>query len=142
MTIGIRRYARTVIAIMSMAVVCVSGSRAAEESLLGGKIVSPGGQPLAGVPVRAHRADTTVMVNVYTNSRGDYTFPGWSDVSSGSYSVEIELPEFERARQTVILASGKTTRLDFTLKSRTPTLADATASEIVAALPGSDEQKH
>ena len=142
MTIGIRRYAMTVIAIMSMAILWVSGSRAAEESLLGGKIVSPGGQPLAGVPVRAHRADSTVMVNVYTNSRGDYSFPGWSDVSPGSYSVEIELPEFERARQTVTLARGKTTRLGFTLKSRTPTLADATASEIVAALPGSDEQKH
>src|SRR3989442_14787557 len=40
------------------------------------------------------------------------------------------------------LSAGKTARADFTLKPRQPSIGDATASEIVAALPGSDEQKH
>ena len=119
-----------------------SGSLAAEDSLLGGKVVSSGGQGLAGIPVRAHRENGTIAVSVYTNGRGDYSFPGWSDVSPGSYAVGIELPDFEPVEQRVTLAGGKTTRLDFTLRSRQPSIADATASEIVAALPGTDDQKH
>jgi len=41
-----------------------------------------------------------------------------------------------------MLSAGKTARLDFTLPSRQPSITDATASEIVAALPGSNDQKH
>jgi streptogramin lyase len=116
---------------------------AAEESLLGGRVVSSSGQPLAGIPVRAHRENSNVTVSVYTNSRGDYSFPGWSDLSAGSYSVAIELPEFEPVkREAVTLSAGKTVRVDFSLQSRQPSVADATAAEIVAALPGSDDQKH
>src|SRR5207249_10300642 len=36
----------------------------------------------------------------------------------------------------------KTSRTDFDWPPREPTIADATASEIVAALPGTNEQKH
>ncbi len=115
---------------------------AAESSLLRGTVVSSSSQRLAGIPVRAHRENSTITVNVYTNSRGDYSFPGWSDLSPGSYSVAIELPDFEPIQQSVSLSTGKTTTLDFTLRSRRPSVTDATASEIVAALPGTDDQKH
>jgi virginiamycin B lyase len=129
---------------VGVAAVYVSSSRslAAESSLLGGHVASSSGQPVAGVPVRAHRENGTVTVNVYTNGRGDYSFPGWSDVSAGSYSVGIDLPDFEPVTQKISLSAGRTARLDFTLRSRQPSIADATASDIVAALPGSDDQKH
>ena len=119
-----------------------SRPQAAEASLLGGTVVSSSGQRLAGIPVRAHRENSNITVNVYTNTRGDYSFPAWSDLSPGSYAVRIELPDFEPIQQGVSLATGKTTRLDFTLRSRRPSIVDATASDIVAALPGSDDQKH
>jgi streptogramin lyase len=112
------------------------------ESLLGGKVVSSAGAPLAGVPVRARRENGTVTVNVFTNTRGEYAFPRWAEFSPGSHAVAIELPDFERATQTATLTAGQLRRVDFTLRSRQPTLADATAAEIVAALPGTDEQKH
>ncbi|MBI2188491.1 MAG: carboxypeptidase regulatory-like domain-containing protein [Acidobacteria bacterium] len=115
---------------------------AAGESLLAGKVVSSSGQALAGIPVRAHRENGTITVNVYTNSRGEYAVPGWSALTPGSHTVSIELPDFDRATQTATLTAGKTTRVDFTLRPRQPTLEDATAAEIVAALPGTDEQKH
>jgi virginiamycin B lyase len=115
---------------------------AAETSLLGGKVVSSTGERLAGVPVRAHRANGTITVNVYTNSQGDYSFPEWSNLSPGSYGVSIELPDFEPASQQVTLTAGSTAKADFTLRPRQPSIADATASEIVAALPGTNEQKH
>jgi len=45
-------------------------------------------------------------------------------------------------RDGVTLAAGRTTRLDLSLQPRQPRLEDATASDIVMALPGTDEQKH
>ena len=112
-------------------------------ALLEGKVVSSGGAAVAAIPVRAHRANSNMTVSVYTNSRGEYSFPAWSDVAPGSYSVVIQLPDFQPlTRDGVTLAAGKTTRVDLTLQPRQPTLADASASEIVAALPGTDEQKH
>lgn len=118
-------------------------SLAAEDSLLGGRIASSSGQPVAGVPVRAHRGNSNITVSVYTNSRGEYSFPAWSDLSAGSYSIAIELPDFEPVkREGVTLSAARTARVDFTLKSRQPSIADATASEIVAALPGTNDQKH
>jgi streptogramin lyase len=143
---GIHRYALGTLLMVTAAAVASqlpsSTSFAAGESLLGGKVVSSGGQPLAGVPVRAHRESGTITVNVYTNGRGEYAFPGWSELAPGGHTVTIELPDFERASQKTTLAAGKTTRVDFTLRSRPPTLDEATAAEIVAALPGTDEQKH
>jgi len=144
---GIHRYALATALIVTLAGIysnlSPSRSLAAEDSLLGGRVASSNGHPLPGVPIRAHRDNSNITVNVYTNSRGDYLFPGWSDLSAGSYSIAIELPDFEPVkREAVMLSAGKTARLDFTLHSRQPSISDATASEIVAALPGSDDQKH
>lgn len=141
---GISRYALVTLLMVAAAAAYSqsSGSLAAGESLLGGRVVSSGGQPLAGIPVRAHRESGTITVNVYTTGRGEYAFPGWAELSPGSHTVTIELPDFERATQKATLTAGRTTRVDFTLRSRQPTLADATAADIVAALPGTDDQKH
>ena len=110
-----------------------SNFTAAEDSLLSGKVVSSDGHPLAGVPVRAHRQNSNIAVTVYTNNSGDYSFPGWSDLSAGAHSISIELPDFEPARrETVTLVTGKTSRADFSLQPRQPSIADATASEITA----------
>ena len=144
---NIHRYALATVLMVTLAGayshVSPSRSFAAEDSLLGGRVVSSSGQPLPGIPVRAHRENSNITVSVYTNSRGDYLFPGWSDLSAGSYSIAIELPDFEPVkREAVTLSVGKTARLDLTLQSRQPSVTDATASEIVAALPGSNDQKH
>ena len=113
------------------------------QSLLEGKVTSARGEAVAAIPVRAHRANSNITVSVYTNSRGEYSFPAWSDVTPGSYAVAIQVPDFEHVtRDGVALAAGKTTRLDLSLQPRQPTLADATAADIVMALPGTDEQKH
>ena len=113
------------------------------QSLLEGKITSSGGAAVAAIPVRAQRANSNITVSVYTNSRGEYSFPAWSDATPGTYAVSVQLPDFERVtREGVALAAGRTTRVDLTLQPRQPTLADATATDIVMALPGTDEQKH
>lgn len=117
---------------------------AAEEdgALLSGRVVSSSGEALAGVPVRARREGANFAVAVYTGENGEYAFPAWSDVSPGTHRISIELPDFEHAaREGVSLSEGQTQQVDFTLEPRTPTVAEATASEIIAALPGTDEQK-
>ncbi len=112
-----------------------------DASLLAGKVVSSTGEALAGIPIKARRDNGTITVSVYTDGKGEYSFPTWSQVSPGAYSVGIELPDFERAAQAVTLSQGKAAKIDFTLKPKPLAYEDATASEIVAALPGTDHQK-
>ncbi|MBO0711654.1 MAG: carboxypeptidase regulatory-like domain-containing protein [Acetobacteraceae bacterium] len=111
-------------------------------SLLTGKVLSTTGEPLAGIPIKAHRDSSPVTVAVYTDQKGEYSFPSWSDLTPGGYSIAVELPDFERtAPQHVAVAEGKPATVDFALKSKPLAYEDATASEIIAGLPGTDEQK-
>ena len=56
--------------------------------------------------------------------------------------MSVDIPEFEAQRaEDTTLTEGTSTQKDFALVARTPTLADATASEIIAALPGTDHDK-
>jgi len=109
--------------------------------LLTGKVVSSTGEALAGIPIKAHRDNSAVTVAVYTDAKGEYSFPAWSDLTPGSYSVGVELPDFERTAQPVAVSEGKAAKIDFTLKSKPLAYEDATASEIIAGLPGTDHQK-
>jgi len=109
--------------------------------LLTGKVVSSTGEALAGIPIKARRDNSPMTVAVYTDAKGEYSFPAWSELKSGAYSVAVDLPDFERVAQPVALADGKSTKADFTLKAKPLAYEDATASEIVAALPGTDQQK-
>ena len=106
-----------------------------------GKVVSSTGEALAGIPIKALRDNSSMTIAVYTDTKGEYSFPAWSDLTPGSYSVSVELPDFERTAQPVAVAQGKSAKIDFTLKAKPLAYEDATASEIIAALPGTDQQK-
>jgi virginiamycin B lyase len=111
-------------------------------TLLFGHITSETGEPLMGVPVRARGAGDNFSVVVYSDRNGDYSFPSWSDLGSGVHTVSITLPDFELAKEeNISLADGTSTELDFDLIPRTPDVFDATAAEILAALPGTDHEK-
>src|SRR3984893_12999235 len=110
-------------------------------SLLTGKVVSSTGDALAGIPIKAHRDNSAVTVALYTDAKGEYAFPPWSDLTAGSYSVGIEMPDFEHTAQPVAVSDGRPAKIDFTLKSKPLAYEDATASEIIAGLPGTDQQK-
>ncbi len=109
--------------------------------LLAGKVVSSTGQALAGIPIKAHRNNSPITIAVYTDAKGEYSFPIWSDLTPGSYSVGVELPDFEHTARQVAVSQHHPSRVDFTLKSKPFAYEDATASEIVNALPGTDQQK-
>src|SRR5947209_6024340 len=124
------------------ALVPPSATLAADDaSPLAGKVVSSTGEALAGIPIKAHRDNSSITVAVYTDTKGEYSFPSWSDLTPGSYSVGVELPDFEHVAQPVAVAAGKAAKADFTLKAKPLAYEDATASEIIAGLPGTDQQK-
>jgi len=111
--------------------------------LLAGRVTSSAGAALAGIPVRAQRENSNIIVTIFSNGRGEHSFPAWSNVSAGTYSVAIVLPDYERVqRDAVVLNSGKTARVNFVLQPRQPSHTEATASEIAMAMPGTEEQKH
>jgi streptogramin lyase len=135
--------AYTAVAIAAAYAFVLPGAALAAEGapLLTGKVVASTGEALAGIPIKAHRDNSAVTVAVYTDAKGEYAFPTWSDLTPGSYSVGIELPDFEHTAQPVAVAEGKPAKIDFTLKSRPLAYEDASASEIIAGLPGTDQQK-
>ena len=107
-----------------------------------GKVVSSTGEPLAGIPIKAHRDNSTITVAVYTDAKGEYSFPTWSDLTPGSYSVGDRAAGFRAHRASRSrVAEGKPAKIDFTLKAKPLAYEDATASEIIAGLPGTDQQK-
>jgi streptogramin lyase len=131
-----------VLALASVSAALWPAAQAAEERpLLAGRVVGEDGKPLAGIPIKAHRNDSSVTVAVYTDSKGEYSFPTWSDLTPGGYSVAAELPDFDHSAQPVSVAAGKQAKADFTLKAHPLKYEDATASEIIAGLPGTDQQK-
>lgn len=135
-------YAGTALAILAFASAFTTDAFAQEATLLSGKIVSSTGSPLAGIPIKAQRTGSNILVSVYSNARGEYSFPMWSDLTPGTYNVAIELPDFEHVKKdAVAIAAGKPIKADFTLKSKPVAYSDATASEIIAGLPGTDHQK-
>lgn len=85
-----------------------SAALAAEgPSLLAGKVVSSTGETLAGIPIKAHHDNSTITVAVYTEANGEYSFPAWSDLTPGSYSVGVELPDFEQTSQQVAVRRAR-----------------------------------
>jgi streptogramin lyase len=114
---------------------------AEDASLLTGKVVSSAGENLAGIPIKARRDNGTITVAVYTDAKGEYSFPTWSELKPGAYSVGIDLPDFEQAAQPVTLSENKAAKIDFTLKAKLLAYEDATNSEVLQALPGTDHQK-
>ena len=134
--------AKLMLACTAIAAALLSPALAADGvPLLTGKVVLSTGEGLAGIPIKARRDNSPMTVAVYTDSKGEYSFPAWSELKAGAYSVAIDLPDFERAAQPVTLADGKSAHANFTLKAKPLAYEDATASEIVAALPGTDQQK-
>jgi hypothetical protein len=48
-------------------------------SLLAGKVTSTTGEALVGIPIKAHKG--TMTVAVYSDAKGEYSFPSWSDLT-------------------------------------------------------------
>lgn len=139
---GLRALA--VVALAAVAAGCTASEEITVEegALLYGRITSEDGGVLAGIPVRARGEGKNFSVVVYSDPDGVYSFPEWSDLEPGTHAVSIELPDFEHVhRDAIALGEAAPTQADFALVPRAPSVEDASASEIVAGLPGTDREK-
>src|SRR5262245_26423346 len=87
-------------------------------SILRVTVVSSGGEALAGIPIKSRRDNSPMTVAVYTDAKGEYSFPAWSELKPGSYSIAVDLPDFEHVTKPVALADGKAATVDFALKAK------------------------
>jgi hypothetical protein len=68
--------ARAALVVAAYALMLSGVALAADEaSLLAGKVVSSSGEELAGIPIKAHRNNSSITVAVYTDAKGEYSFP-------------------------------------------------------------------
>ena len=86
-------YVATALTTVAMSAVCALASPtitfAAEgASLLAGKVLSSTNEPLAGIPVKAHRDSGAITVAVYSNANGEYAFPAWSAIAQAAAPQE------------------------------------------------------
>ncbi len=129
---------------ITVTLVLFSGSPEILAVPLQGQVHSPSGEPLMGIPVRAERkaaADATSVITVtaYTNSQGQYAY---RDLPAGVYNVYINTPGFKAtAMQTVEVTDRGAKILDMKLGPRQLTSTDVTATELLNALPGPEEQR-
>ena len=134
-----------VVAVLSALIIWVSVGRSASPAAkpdlvsLQGVVRSTGGEALAGIPVHS-RLNGSIMVTVaYTDKSGQYSF---TDLKQGSYSVYINLVGFQPSNKPADIGGNKPAKVDFSLQSIPVPVTSYTDSEILAALPGTEEQKH
>jgi streptogramin lyase len=132
-------------AIVAIASACSPSAEIAnveEGTLLHGQITSEDGSALVGIPVRARGDGKNFSVVVYSNQDGNYSFPVWSDLTAGSNAISIQLPDFEHVRRDAVPLNDQIPmQADFALVPREASVEDASASEILAGLPGTDHEK-
>ncbi|MGH9786251.1 MAG: carboxypeptidase regulatory-like domain-containing protein [Terriglobia bacterium] len=107
-----------------------------------GSIKDSSGAALNGVFVSAQRAGATFTTTVYSDDTGQFRFP---PLAAGSYTVTAHAGGFQPARRAnVAVQDGATLPMDFALQVETRPevlLQQARASEWLASLPGTVEQK-
>jgi len=103
----------------------------AQDSILTGTIKSAGGTPIEGVAVSAQLPGEPITTSVYSGADGRYFFPA---MKNGKYNVWAQAIGLERAESTADL-SGKTAKLDFTMKDTTDIVPQLSGYQIVAAMP-------
>src|SRR2546422_10114178 len=69
-----------------------SNFTAAEDSLMSGKVVASDGHPLPGVPVRAHRQNSSMAAGLSTHNTSHYPASGWSAFSDRAATTRLYLP--------------------------------------------------
>ena len=97
----------------ALVAVAVQGTLLAQAfSTISGSVVDESGAPLPGVAVTAYNTSRNSRQEGVTDDYGRFELQG---LPQGSYTLEAELPGFERSQQTLTL-NGQNLTHDFTLQ--------------------------
>jgi hypothetical protein len=103
------------ILLLGLAFVMALGLRAQlNRSTLTGVVTDPSGGAIVAARIRAVHVATNATFSTVSTETGNYTLPA---LDIGEYQIEVQADGFKRAvRQSIILESGASVRLDFTME--------------------------
>ena len=108
---------------------------------LTGVVTSQKEGPMEGVVVGAKKEGSTITVNVMTDQKGRYVFPG-ARLDSGHYNLRIRAAGYDLDGPRVIdVVDGKTTTANLKLKPTENLAAQLTDAEWLLSIPGTEEHK-
>jgi virginiamycin B lyase len=136
----LKRYAAMLAAGIAV-VSCQGKSWAQNEPALAGEVRSQEEGPMAGVPVTATRANSTITVTAITDDHGRYSFPA-DRLGPGAYTLTIRATGYDLdGKPTATVAAEQTATADIKLKKTRNLVAQMTSAEWLASWPGTDTEK-
>lgn len=112
----------------------------AQTPALTGKVTAEQGA-LEGVLVSAKKDGSNITVTVVSDKEGRYSFPA-GKLEPGQYAMRIRAIGFDLDNtKPVMVAAGKTTTADLTLRKTEDLASQLSNAEWMASIPGTDAQK-
>src|ERR1051325_7413435 len=106
---------------------------------LTGLVTSQKEGPMEGVVVGAKKDGSTMTVNVTTDQKGRYIFPG-AKLDSGHYNLKIRAAGYDLdGPKTIDIVNGKTVSANLKLKPTENLSAQLTDAEWLLSIPGTEE---
>src|SRR5882757_221247 len=135
-----KHYAAMLLA--GISVIAFQGSSWAQnEPALAGEVRSQEEGPMAGVPVTAARANSTITVTAITDGQGRYSFPA-DLLGPGAYTLTIRATGYDLdGKPAATVAAEQTATADIKLKKTRNLVAQMTSAEWLASWPGTDTEK-
>jgi virginiamycin B lyase len=129
------------LAIGIAAISCHGKSWAQSAPALTGEVRSQEEGPMAGVPVTATPANSTISVTAITDDRGRYSFPA-DRLGPGAYALTIRATGYDLdGKPMATVAPEHTANTDLALKKTKNLVAQMTSAEWLASWPGTDTEK-
>jgi streptogramin lyase len=110
--------------------------------VLTGQVSSQKEGLMEGVVVGAKKDGSTMTVNVVTDAKGRYGFPG-EKLEPGHYALKIRAAGYDLdGTKAVDVVAGKTTTANLKLKPAENPSAQLTDAEWLLSIPGTEQQKN
>ncbi len=108
---------------------------------LTGQVSSQKERLMEGVVVGAKKEGSTITVDVVSDAKGRYAFPG-EKLEPGHYNLKIRAAGYDLdGPQTVDVTAGKTVTANLKLKPTENPSAQLTDAEWLLSIPGTEQQK-
>jgi virginiamycin B lyase len=106
-----------------------------------GRVVLPDGRPAEGVAVSASRADSTITISVFSDTKGLYAFPK-TKLAPGGYEIKIRATGYQlKSPVPINVESAGPARLDLALESVEHVEPQLSNAEWILSAPGTADQK-
>ena len=140
-----KTFLATVLALTAVSLFFLLSSQVSADSspavALHGQVSSDKEGPMEGVVVGAKKEGSTITVDVFSDEKGNYTFPA-ARLEPVHYALKIRAAGYDLdGPNAVDIATGKATKANIKLKPTKNLAAQLTDADWVLSATGTDEQK-